>query len=279
MATIKASDKVNSPGRRALVTGASSGLGAAIAHRLAAAGWEVHGTSRKPAAEHAHHSVTIQWHQVDLSDPDNVEAWIKEQPQLFASVHLLVNNAGFGLIGPLEALDPQKVTDQLHCLLATPVRLCQAVLPAMKTRGAGVILNVSSLAAELPLPYAATYNAAKAGLSALSTSLQTECHGSGVRVIDFRPGDLQTPFNQNTVLSLKGDKNAARAWQAMERHAAESPTVAACADAVLELVTHQRQKRARWGGWIQAHLAPLGVRLLPSSWMASFIRRYYGLKG
>lgn len=252
-------------------------MGAALSRLLVADGWEVHGTTRQPDRRDAAWPEGVTWHALDLARPEAVKAWLDSEAPLLRRIDVFVNNAGAGLIGPLEALPSDAVAGQLSLLLGAPTQLCQAVLPTMKARRAGMIVNISSLAAELPLPYAAPYNAAKAGLAALSTSLRQELRGSGVAVLDYRPGDLKTAFNQRAQTHLADDPRAIRAWEGMEKHLAAAPSVEGCAQDLFARIQRRQAGRARWGDWFQTRLAPWGVRLLPPAVLAWAIRQYYRL--
>ena len=109
-------------------------------------------------------------------------------------VDILINNAGFGVFGGFVEKDFAVWQRQIEIMLVNTARLSHAALRVMLRRNRGALVNVSSLAAEFPLPYQSAYNLVKAGLSALSESLILETRGTGVIVIDFRPGDYRTDF-------------------------------------------------------------------------------------
>ncbi|MFP4281581.1 MAG: SDR family NAD(P)-dependent oxidoreductase [Opitutales bacterium] len=261
----------------AIVTGASRGLGRAIASHLLEAGWRVLGVSRAPAA--AEPLPGVSWLKLDLADRAQLEAALAFEGGPWSEVGLLVNNAGWADFGPAETTPPESLDGQLETLLRAPMRLSQAVLPGMRRRGRGVIVNVSSLAVEWPIPFLAAYNTAKAGLSAFSRSLELELAGSGVEVIDFRPGDYRTAFYE-AARRFGGEAPVLEAaWATMGRRVAASPLPERAASDLGRALARGQTGPIRSGTWFQAHFASFAARCLPSSASAFWIRRYYGMGG
>ena len=193
------------PGPRwpvALVTGASSGIGAAFARRLAADGSDLVVVARRRdrleelARElGSAHGVTVETLVADLSDPEplaTVEARLADTDR---PVDLLVNNAGAGGHGLYAALPVDGVEDMVRLNLLAPARLTSAALPGMVARGSGGIVNVSSISGEQPIPFVATYSATKAFLTSLSESLHDELRDKGVSVTAVLPGFTRSEFH------------------------------------------------------------------------------------
>ena len=178
--------------RSALVTGASSGIGRAVAKRLLDAGLEVYGTTRSP--ERASGPDGIRWLRLEGATTEGLQTFIDENRDLLNHLDILMNNAGSSGFGNLAANPADLLEEQVRLLLQTPIQLSRAVLPGMRTRSKGCILNVSSLAAIFPLPFMAAYSAGKAGLSAFTRSLVLSEVADGVSFIDFQAGDFRTAF-------------------------------------------------------------------------------------
>lgn len=186
----------------ALVTGASSGIGATFARRLAAAGSDLVLVARRRdrleamASElTAAHGVRVEALVADLSDPDQlalVEARLRDGEW---PVDLLVNNAGVGGHGSYSSLAVDDVDAMVRLNLLAPARLTSAALPVMVARGMGGIVNVSSISGEQPIPFVATYAATKAFLTSLSESLHEELRGTGVAVTAVLPGFTRSEFH------------------------------------------------------------------------------------
>jgi short-subunit dehydrogenase len=268
--------KVSDLHRTAFVTGASSGLGAAFVEMLLADGVRVWGTARDPARLAARENFSPV--ALDLADPVAAEQnFLHAADAAGGGFDLVIHNAGYGVFGSFAATDFAVWQAQFEAMLLATLRLAHAALRPMLARRRGCLVNVSSLAAELPLPFMSGYNAAKAGLSAFSESLAFETRGTGVTVIDFRPGDYRTPFNQAMHRSsAQPSEIEARAWRRLEANllAAPSPTRAA-ADLRWALL-HGRSGTVRSGSFFQARLAPLFARLAPRALLRVALRIYYG---
>jgi short-subunit dehydrogenase len=192
----------------ALVTGASSGIGAAFAERLARDGHDLLIVARRRdrLEELARrleepYGISVDIMAVDLTDPSSLRSVEKRAAEDIA-LELLVNNAGFGGYMPFVALDPDRAEELIHLQVVALTRLTRAALPGMVARGRGAIINVSSrlaLSASLSsphLPKRTTYAAAKAYISAFSQLLQIELEGTGVRVQALCPGIVRTEFHE-----------------------------------------------------------------------------------
>jgi short-subunit dehydrogenase len=184
----------------ALVTGASSGIGAAFAHRLAAQGLDLFLVARREGRLRAlatevnrRHGVTADVLAADLSRPADIER-VEARIARGRPVEVLINNAGFGTVGYFREIDLGKQLDMIQVHVVAGVRLIRAVLPGMISRGRGTIINVSSLAAFVPTPGSATYSSTKAYLTVFSEALDKELRGTGVKVQVLVPGFTFTEF-------------------------------------------------------------------------------------
>ena len=174
-------------GRTALVTGAASGIGAAIAHRLVADGATVYAVDRDEAGLRALADVlpAIETVTCDLSDLDAVDA-------LPADVDLLVNNAGLQHVSPVPDFDPEKFSLILRVMLEAPFRLARRTLPHMYSQGWGRVINVSSAHGHRASPYKVAYVSAKHGLEGLSKVIALEGAAHGVTSNCLSPGYVRT---------------------------------------------------------------------------------------
>lgn len=187
--------------RRALVTGASSGIGQAMAHELAARGVHVVLVARSRdrledlAVELRRHAgVEIEALPADLTAQEGLDVVEDRLRRTDAPVDLLVNNAGVGQVGPFADLDVDVAERQVRLNALAPVRLGHAILSRLPALGGGGILNVSSIAASQPVPSMATYAATKAFLTSWSESLHEELRGSPIHVTALAPGFTRTGF-------------------------------------------------------------------------------------
>jgi uncharacterized protein len=194
----------------AVITGASSGIGAAFAARLASDGYDLtliarrRGRLTELAAGLAQAGPgTVNVHVADLTDPGGLLS-AEEKIAAIPNLGLLVNNAGFAGYAPFTGLDPAIATALIGVHVTAPTRLTRAALPAMAGRGRGAVINIASLLAfsgSLPtgrLPFRATYAAAKAYLVTFTCALAGELAGTGVRVQVCCPGPVATEFHRGT---------------------------------------------------------------------------------
>ncbi|HEY0713666.1 MAG TPA: SDR family oxidoreductase [Polyangia bacterium] len=198
-----------------LITGSSSGIGAATARAFARAGYQVFASMRRPTPDHPlleearQHGWRLVIPQLDVTDDASVNAAVAS---LLAAtggrIDVLVNNAGYYLTGPIEETTPDQLRTQMETNLIGVLRVTRAVLPAMRARGRGTVINVSSISGVVVVPLAGPYHASKWALEALSEALRYEVAEHGVRVVTIEPGPIETPFHSNEVRVGQGDSEA-----------------------------------------------------------------------
>ena len=179
----------------ALVTGASSGIGLAAARALKKAGYTVIGTSRDPDAA----SVRVpefDFLRLDMTEESSVKALCDSLPPL----DLLVNNAGASLMSALEETPLLTIRRLYELLFFGNIQLIQGILPGMRARGGGLIINIGSLTEYTPAPGTSVYASAKAALHALSTALRQELGPFGIRVATVAPSYIHTPITQERLI-------------------------------------------------------------------------------
>jgi NAD(P)-dependent dehydrogenase (short-subunit alcohol dehydrogenase family) len=198
--------------KTALITGATSGIGKATARSLARKGYRVFGTGRNPekAFDLADEAKTNGWDLTLLAMDVRDDASVKSALSQTGDVDVLINNAGFEVWGPLEEMKVDDLVDQFETNVFGPFRLMLAVVPAMRKRGEGVIVNVSSVAGIVAAPLNGLYAASKWALEALSESLHYEAGHFGIRTHLIEPGGVVTPFGDNRRLvgAASGDESS-----------------------------------------------------------------------
>jgi short-subunit dehydrogenase len=266
--------------RKVFLTGASSGIGLATAKLLVAQGHEVWGTSR----DLERISKMPGWHPVrlDLGDPLCVEEAFNAALTEAGHFDVLINNAGAGHFGPAEIVPMETIASQFQILVFGQIQLMRLALRGMQTRGEGLIINVTSLASRLPVPFMAAYNAAKAAMASFTMSIQLELADSRVYVVDLQPGDICTQFNHSVIKSTKADRRydakIARTWEVVERNMKNAPTPDLVAWHVLRLINAVRPPpRVTVGDAFQSKIAPLIFRFLPQPVRIWGLKRYYRL--
>lgn len=269
--------------RTAFVTGASTGLGLAFTEMLLANGVEVWGTSRDlkrlPQRE-KFHGVAL-----DLENGGEAERAFLAADHAAAGFDLVINNAGFGAFGAFASTEFSIWEEQFRVMLVNTARLSRLALRGMLARRRGALVNISSIAGEFGMPYQATYNAIKAGLSALNESLMYELRDTGVIVIDFRPGDYRTDF-EGSVRRLPQDALAAdptsamrmaRVWKVFVRMMESGPPPAHAADSLRRALLRGRSDTVRSGRFFQARLGPFLARFGSLALRRRVQEKYFGL--
>jgi|SRR5216683_1731661 len=262
------------------LTGASSGIGLAIARMLTASGHEVWGTSREPARI----PQLARLHPVllDLSDLNLIDQAFAKALSEAGHFDVVVNNAGSGHFGPAEHLPAQEIASQFQILVFGHLQLMQLALNAMRSRGSGLIINVTSLASRLPVPFMAAYNSAKAAMAAFTMSMQLELPDTGVRLVDLQPADISTAFNDAIAKSAppdsRYDSNVAKTWKAVDRNMKAAPKPELVAKKVLKLIDATNPlPRITVGDTFQSKIAPTIFRFLPQRLRIWGLKKYYGI--
>ena len=185
----------SSPGKVALVTGASAGIGMAVAQSLVRAGFTVYGTSRRATLGEQRDGVVFL--PLDVTDDDSVAAAVREVLDRSGRLDVLVNNAGLGIMGAAEESSSEQAQALFDTNVFGSIRMIRAVLPQMREQGHGRIVNVSSVLGLVPAPFMALYASTKHALEGYSQSVDHEVREHGVRVLLVEPGYTKTPFDSN----------------------------------------------------------------------------------
>jgi NAD(P)-dependent dehydrogenase (short-subunit alcohol dehydrogenase family) len=194
-------------GRTALITGCSSGIGRATAVQLARAGFQVVATARTVSAlgglvEIAQREkLALQITSCDVTDDESVNAAVAFAHAHSGPVHVLVNNAGYGALGPLEAVSLEEARRQLDVNVMGAMRMVRAVVPDMRAAGYGRIINVSSIAGRMAIPLGGWYSASKFALEALSDTLRLELSPFGIQTVSIMPGPVRSEFLMNVTMA------------------------------------------------------------------------------
>jgi NAD(P)-dependent dehydrogenase (short-subunit alcohol dehydrogenase family) len=263
------------PGRGTmLVTGASSGIGAATARQLVDEGFRVFGTSRQSAPP----GPGIEWLLMDVTDDDSVDAGVREVAARAGSIEGLVCAAGYGVFGSIEETSLARARDQFDTNVLGVVRLLRAVLPGMRERGKGRVVVVGSLAGRAPIPFQAHYSASKAALEALTLTLRNELHGTGVFASLVEPGDIRTAFNERMDWGEGGPSayggRIAKCEQVIRESLPRAPGPEIVAR-VIARALNARRPRVRYCVGPDSRLVPWGRRLLPDAICLALIRDHF----
>jgi short-subunit dehydrogenase len=264
--------------KTAVITGASTGLGRVFARALVQAGWQVHGTSRSPDRMDQPEAGVRYW-KLNLGDVGSRTQFLESILSTVGVPDLVIGNAGSGIFGAYEDLSREQEMELWEVLLHGPLHLVRGFLKGMRQRGDGTIISISSLAAEMPIPYCAVYNGAKSALSHTLQSLMMEWSG-GPWLKDVRLGDFRTGFNQamQRVQPVAVDSERwQRVWDKVEKHLQESPLPDSLESRIVRLAERTGHETVRWGSFFQAKVASCGASWFSERWLRNCIQRYYGV--
>lgn len=286
--------------RTVLITGASAGIGAAIATRLARDGHRVYGTTRRLAgltdappelraamAEAStagtdagmHHPVRFL--ELDVTKPESVNRCVDQVVKEAGRIDVLINNAGWGAFGSVEELPLATAQAMFDTVVFGSLRMIQAVVPAMRQRRAGLVINITSIAGRAALPFQAHYSAAKAALEMLTMGLRQELRPFGVGATIVEPSDINTRFFDRTVFCEPND-SPYRPWSELVwKYAGETivkaPPPAVVAAKVASIVRKKNPGPIYTCGIALQRIAPTVFRFFPKRAELRAMRIFYGL--
>lgn len=261
-----------------LITGCSSGIGRATAHRLRADGWRVFPTARKPEDLAGLRNEGFDPIALDLLDSRSIEQAVDEaQSRSEGRLTCLVNNAGFGQAGAMEDLSRETMRAQFEVNVFGLQELTNRLLPRMRALGEGRIINISSVLGRVTLPYLGCYSGSKHALESFTDAMRIELGGSGIGVVLIEPGPIATEFRTNLVtyaqenLTLEKGHHTERYQADLERRGEASAAQsfftlppAAVAKVVSHALSSNRPRRRYRVTW-PAHLGEWLRRFAPDA--------------
>ncbi|WP_339432060.1 MULTISPECIES: SDR family oxidoreductase [unclassified Pseudomonas] len=269
----------------ALITGCSSGIGRALADAFKSAGFEVWATARKPEDIAALSVAGFTAIQLDVNDGAALEQLGERINQQHGSLDVLINNAGYGAMGPLLDGGVPAMQRQFETNVFSIIGVTRALFPALR-RGKGLVVNIGSVSGVLVTPFAGAYCASKAAVHALSDALRMELAPLGIRVMEVQPGAIQSSFAKSAGHEAEQLINEQSPWfplregiRARAKASQDKPTPASeFAAGVLKAVQQRKPPRLiRLGNGSRA--LPLLATLLPKGLLESALMKRFGLRG
>lgn len=235
-----------------VITGASMGIGEALAHAFAVEGAHVVMSSRKlDALEQARSRVGLADRTAaiacDVRERDQILALVQQTRNRFGNIDVWVNNAGYGLLDSIASMSMDECRRIFDTNFFGALECMRAVIPIFKEQGRGTIINISSIVGHLPVPHLGAYSATKHALNAISEAARLELEPDGIRVLSVCPGRIQTQFGTNTVRGHEG-KRLGESFQ-------KGISVERCARAILRgYLRGSREVFVPWHAGVTAHL-------------------------
>ncbi|NVK52325.1 MAG: SDR family oxidoreductase [Flavobacteriaceae bacterium] len=262
-----------------LVTGTSSGIGKAIATYLSEKGMKVYGTSRKPKKSD---NVPFTFLALDVLDTDSINTAISLILEKEGRLDVLVNNAGMGITGPIEDTPTDEMRKVFDTNVFGAVDVMKAVLPHMRSQKSGAIINVTSIAGYMGLPFRGVYSATKGALELITESVRMEVKNFGVQVVNIAPGDFatniaagryHTPVFEDSAYKKVYAENLAL----MDAHVDSGMDPIVMAKAVFKIINTKKPKvHYKVGGFMEKFSIVL-KRILPDTMYEKLLMNHYKL--
>ena len=249
-----------------LITGASTGIGKSTAEYFSDRGWNVAATMRTPAKASFSNTGAdnIKVFQLDVTDEDSIAQAVSETLNAFGRIDVLVNNAGYGLVGLFEAMTPDQIKRQFDTNVIGAMNVTRAIIPVMRDQRAGHIINVASAAGRMSLPLYTLYCSTKWALEGFSEALIYELKAFGIKVRIIEPGPIETDFMTRSldvadgaITKHYGDFEE-RVWEAYRNKFEGAPPPVLVAKSIYKAATGRPGIR---------------IRLKPNGWLLMFGRR------
>jgi NAD(P)-dependent dehydrogenase (short-subunit alcohol dehydrogenase family) len=263
-----------------LITGASSGIGKSVALYLAQKGYKVYGTSRKPMESM---EGLVKMLVMDVRDESAIQSAIKQLFEIEGRLDILINNAGIGITGAVEELPMEEVKKHFDTNFFGPISVMQAVLPIMRNQKSGLIINITSIAGYMGLPFRGVYSASKGALELLTEAISMEVKSFGIDVVNVAPGDFATNIASGRYHApLKSDsayrESYGKTLDMMNEHvdAGNNPLEMALAIEKI-ILTQNRKIHYKVGAWLQKFSIVL-KRILPDRVYEKMLMNHYQMK-
>ena len=263
-----------------LITGGSSGIGRSIGHFLKEKGMVVYGTSR----DRSKYPDFDDFHLIsmDVRQPESIKSAIEDVVAAEGAIDVLINNAGVGITGPLEEIPADELKNQFAVNFFGPLDVIRAVLPQMRKQKSGLIINITSIAAFMGLPFRGPYSASKGALEIITESLRMELRSFGIRVTNLAPGDFATNIAAGRYHApVKNDSPYREAYKStlelMNQHVDSGKHPDLVAEKVYGIIQSKHPKiHYKVGGWFQKFSVSL-KKILPDKVFERLLLNHYKL--
>ncbi len=262
-----------------LVTGASSGIGRAIAQYLVKKNFIVYGTSRSPKQEEEEGVVMLR---MDVRDENTIKEVFEHILSKESRIDVVVNNAGVGITGPLEEIPMEEIQNNFDTNLFGPIRVMKNVLPLMREQKSGLIINVTSIAGYMGLPFRSVYSSSKGALELITEALRMEVKQFGIQITNVAPGDFATDIASRRYHTLAFEHSAyykvyKKQLDTMDDHVSSGLSTNVMAEAVYRIIQTQNPKiHYKIGAFMQKFSIVL-KRILPDKVYEKLLMNHYKL--
>lgn len=262
-----------------LITGGSSGIGKAVGEFLLEKGFTVYGTSRNP------NRITNSLFPLlalDVRNADSIQKAVTEIIEKSGRVDVVINNAGVGITGPIEETPITEIKNNFETNLFGPIEVMKAVLPAMRNQKSGLIINITSIAGYMGLPYRGVYSSSKAALEIISESISMEVKSFGINVVNVAPGDFATNIASGRYHApvIKGsayEKPYGNTLKQMDEHVNSGSNPNQMAFAIYQIINEKNPKGHYKIGDFMQRFSIVLKRILPDRMYEKMLMNHYKL--
>ena len=260
-----------------LITGASSGIGKSIGEYLTIKGFKVYGTSRNPEK---YADAAFELLALDVRNSESIQSTISTIIAKSGRIDILINNAGVGITGPLEEIPMVEIKNNFETNFFGPINVIQNVLPQMRIQKSGLIINITSIAGYMGLPFRSVYSASKGALELISESLNMELKPFNINVCNVAPGDFATNiaagrFNAPVISGSAYEKTYANNLKLLNDHVDSGLNPNEMAEAIFKIINSQNPKiHYKVGAFMQKFSIVL-KRVLPDIWYEKILMNHY----
>lgn len=261
-----------------LITGASSGIGEAIAKFLQKKDFTVFGTSRNPDNRKSEFPLIA----LDVTQPDTIEKAVSEVLSRTGRIDVLINNAGVGITGPIEETPNEEIKKAFDTNYFGPINVIKAVLPSMRKNNGGLIINVTSIAGYMGLPYRGIYSASKGALEITTEAFRMELKDFNIKMTNIAPGDFATNiaagrYHAPIVKGSPYEKPYGNTLKLMDQHVDEGKDPDVMAKAIYKVIKEKEPKiHYKVGEPLQKFSVAL-KRILPDKVYERLLLKHYKL--
>lgn len=260
-----------------LITGASSGIGKAIGDFLCNKNFKVYGTSRDPSK---YLGSNFQLFDLNVNDSASIDKCIDEIIKIEGGIDVLINNAGVGITGPLEEIPEIEIENNFKTNFFGPLNIIKKILPFMRSKKSGLIINITSLAAYVGTPYRSVYSASKAALDLVSETLNMETKNFNINIVTIAPGEFATNIASRRFHSELNKKSPyyykySKALDSMNTHVNKGADPIKIAKKVFKVVNAKNPKKKYIIGSFLERIAPYLKLILPQKIFENIVMKSY----
>ncbi|MCL8007421.1 SDR family oxidoreductase [Gelidibacter japonicus] len=262
-----------------LITGGSSGIGKSVGEFLTEKGFIVYGTSRNPKT---YSDSKFNLVRLDVADVDSIREAVKTVIAQHGRIDVLINNAGAGITGPIEEIPDTEIQRNFETNFFGPIRVIKAVLPQMRVQKSGLIINITSIAGYMGLPYRGVYSASKGALELLTEAFRMEVKDFNIRMTNVAPGDFATNiaagrYHAPVLEDSPYKKTYGNTLNLMNAHVSEGKDPKLMANSIFKIINTKNPRVHYKVGEFMQKFSIVLKRILPDKVYEKMLMKHYNL--